>query len=316
MRRLAIVLLVVAGCGSSSDGGSSGGAILPPRDDGGTEGGAPPAVVPPPPPAPSCDPAKPFGGATAVAELNGADSDDIVTDLSADELTILVASNRAGQGQRVLVATRADRSSPFGALTPAVSDLGTTHDEFGATLSPDRLTLVLSIASGGPTDLYVATRSSTLATFGVPALASGPSSSAEDQGPKLSADGKTLYFDSTRGGNRDLWRAPVTSGGFGTPTAIAELASDQIDAIPVVSADEKAIYWLSTRDPTADGDIWFATRGDVGKPFADPKPLPGPNVSNAIDAPGWVSPDGCTMYLSSTRNGGVHYDVFVARRPQ
>jgi Tol biopolymer transport system component len=57
--------------------------------------------------------------------------------------------------------------------------------------------------------LTVATRVSTLASFGDLGLIPQPtSSSANEESPHWSADGKTLYFDSTRGGNRDLYRVP------------------------------------------------------------------------------------------------------------
>ena len=49
-------------------------------------------------------------------------------------------------------------------------------------------------------DLFVATRTTTLAGFGALNATVATNTTANEEGPRWAADGKTLYFDSTRGG--------------------------------------------------------------------------------------------------------------------
>ena len=144
--------------------------------------------------------------------------------------------------------------------------------------------------------------------------AAGPlNSTAAEEGPRWAADDKTLYFDSTRGGARSIWRSSVVGSTFGTPQKLTELASDTLDAVPVLSPDELTINFLSTRAPTPDGDIYVATRSSRTLPFANVQVLANVN-SPALDAPSYISADGCTLYLGSLRGTGK-FDAFVARRP-
>lgn len=262
-------------------------------------------------PAAPCDLGKPFDAPTPVAELNTAD-EDIVSDVAPDGLTLYLATNYKVTGVHLYYVTRATTADAWGPRQ-TLFPLG-SFDDWGVAVSPDGLTAIVSSdRNGSHNDLYVATRSSTLAAFGPLSVASGLNSPSSEEGPHWSADGRTLYFDSTRTGNRELFRASVNGTSFGAPQAIPGLGSAELDAVPVPSADELTMYFLSLRAPTPNGDVWFATRQNKADPFSAPQVLPGVN-SPDIDAPGHVSADGCTMYLSTIRAG--HYDVMVARRPK
>ena len=259
---------------------------------------------------PACNPAADFGTPTPVAEVNTADS-DLVSDLSADERTIYVSTNHGVSGVHIFYATRPSRAVPFGALV-ALLPLG-AYDDWSIAVSSDRLTGILaSDRSMTQTHLYLVTRSSVLSDFSPATMAAVVNSGADDATPRWTADQSSLYFDSMRGGDRDLYRAPVNAAGFGAPVAVTELNSPALEAAPLLSADERTIWFLSTRAPSPDGDVWTATRASKSGPFGAPTRVASLS-STAIDAPAWISADGCTMYLSSTRNGG-QYDAFVARR--
>ncbi len=284
--------------------GPSTGDVTPGNDgaaDAGTDGAA-------------CNLSADFGAPTALAEINSTD-EDILSDLSADELTVYVASNHGVSGVQLFYATRAKRTDAFGALSLLLAAPG-AYDDWGIAVSPDGLTGVISSDRTGQDDMFVVTRPNTLSTFGNPGAASAINSASDEQSPRWSPDGKTFYFDSSRGGgnNRDLFRADATGAGFGAPTAITELNTAAIEAGPVLSPDELTIYFLSTRAPTTDGDIYVATRVSKAAPFGTPKQVPNVN-GPALDGPARLSSDGCALYMSSTRNGG-RFDAFVARRPK
>jgi hypothetical protein len=263
-----------------------------------------------------CDPSKPFGTPVAIAEVDTTDQ-DTVSDVSPDELTLYIASNHGVNGMHLYVATRASAASPFGGRT-ALFAVG-AFDDWSAAITADGLTAIIaSDRAGGNDELYVATRASPLASFGAPSPATSVNSPSNEQTPRWTADGKTLYFDSDRNkGHREIYRSAVTGGTFGAPERVVELASGTLEAAPVLSADELTIYFLSTRAPSTDGDIWIATRATKAAAFGNIQRLA--NVNSAgLDVPAQISPDGCVLYLSSTRNAlaAGSYDIFVARRPK
>jgi len=176
-------------------------------------------------------------------------------------------------------------------------------DDWSVAISADGLSAVLSTIRSGTAgvDMFLTSRPSPADTFGSLTKLTGLNSSANEQGSQFSADSKTFYFDSTRSGIRDLYRAPVTLGGFGTPEPIAELNTPDADeAVPVVSADELTIYFHSTRGSDSAGDIWMARRASKQAPFTDITLVPNVNVSGAADVPAFVSRDDCRLYISST----------------
>jgi Tol biopolymer transport system component len=282
----------------------------PAAEAGPSEGSVDAVDAPPEAAPPSCNVTADFGTPVVVSEV-ASPSEDMVVDLAPDELTMYVASNRDGQGSHLYYTTRTTRGASWGALV-SLLPIG-AYDDWSIAITRDGLTGVLSSDRGGSNDLFILTRSSVFATFGGATPAAALNSSSDDAAPKWSADGKTIYFDSTRTGARDLYVADALGTGFGAPRPITELNTPDLEAAAVPSADELTIYFLSQRAPSPDGDVYVATRASKGAPFGAPKQVPGIN-SSALDVPGWISPDGCTIYLSSTRVGG-HYDVYVARRP-
>jgi hypothetical protein len=258
-----------------------------------------------------CNAAADFGTPIAVAELNTTE-EDIVSDLSPDELTIYIGTNHGVTGVHLFYSTRTSRTARWG---PLVSLLPTgAYDDWSIGVSADGLTGILtSTRTGAQDDLYVVSRANTFSIFGSATPASAVNTSADEQTPKLSADSKTLFFDRTVGGNRELYMAPANGGSLGAPNAISELNTSALEAAAVPTADGLSLFFLSTRDPTPDGDIYVAHRPSVGARYDAPTRVPGVN-GPGIDAPAWISPDGCTLYLSSTGAAG-HYDIYVARKP-
>lgn len=322
-RRVTAIVVTLAAAVLASCGGSTptddGEATLPSRIDGGDDGpveaaveAAAPVDAQPPQDAsvPPCDLTKPFGAPVAITELNTTD-EDILSDVSPDGLTLYLASNHAVTGVHVFFATRPSTTAPFGARQLLFPN--GNFDDWGVTVTSDGLTAILTSDRSGNSQLYVASRPSTLAAFGAPALAAGTNSPKNEEGPRWTADGKTLYFDSTRSGNRDIYRSAVVGATFTAPVAVTELNSPALDAVPVLTADELTIYFLSTRAPSTDGDIFVATRGTTAAPFANIQKLANVN-STAIDVPGQISPDGCTLYMSSNRAGKS--DLYAAQRPK
>lgn len=105
-------------------------------------------------------------------------------------------------------------------------------------------------------------------------------------------------------------RAKLVGGGtFGVPVPLA--AQFGIGGRPRVQGDGGRVFWESFNGDATTGDIHSMLVGSFG--YAPEGRVPGLSVDGGEDAPGWVSPDGCVLYMHSRRNGGVS-QLYVARR--
>lgn len=149
--------------------------------------------------------------------------DEYAACLSLDGLEMFICEQtvfRPGYGEGdIYVMTRASVSDPWGEPKSLGSTVNSAYFDSGMGISPDRLTLFFgSMRPGGigPQDLYVTTRASIHDPWTTPVnLGVGVNSTGYDAAPKLSTDGSTLYFISSRFGGYggyDLWEVSVFSG--------------------------------------------------------------------------------------------------------
>lgn len=103
---------------------------------------------------------------------------------------------------------------------------------------------------------------------GAPAslVAGGPHSSASDNRPSVTHDGKTIFWDSLRSGSLggpDIWYATRsnTAQPFGSAVHLSALSSNQSDTRPYIGWQGNMLTLSSSRaGGEAMGDIWFVTR--------------------------------------------------------
>ena len=136
--------------------------------------------------------------------------------------------------------------------------------------------------------------------------------------PELSADGLRLYY-SWREGNaaQQIFMAerPSRSEPFASGVEVAGLDSEQSEADPTLSPDEQVIVFASLRPGGLGGtDLWYAVGSPgVGLTFDPPQLMPGINSAES-DGETFLSADGCELYFSSRRPGGVgSADIYRAR---
>ena len=116
------------------------------------------------------------------------------------------------------VRTRAKISDPWGESVKLGPPVNSAYGESYPCVSRDGLSLYFTSnrpGGLGGTDIWVTTRSSILAPWTQPINLGPPvNTSYQDGGPRLSEDGFTLYFYSTRPGgygDSDLWQVSVES---------------------------------------------------------------------------------------------------------
>jgi hypothetical protein len=235
----------------------------------------------------ACDATKPFGAPSPVPGLP--DRFASIGRPSRDELQLFFAMETDDE-LRLHVATRTDRSLPFGPPKPV---LLAGVDPWPGSLSADGLSLLVhGDGAAGDRDAFVVRRTS----FDAPSfsvrepLGSAVDSPADESGAHLSSDGSTLYFARRVGATRHLFRA--TGTGFTVVEPLAELNGEMGEILPVPSADDRVLYF--TRGDRDRAEVWRASRAEAHGPYttiARVSELPSAAAS-------WVSPDDCRIYLS------------------
>lgn len=205
---------------------------------------------------------------------------------------------------------------PFGNVHPVAGLATAGNDEF-LSLSPDELTVYISSDLAAPTtpnfDLYSATRGSLTAGFGALAPLTALMTDADDRSPSISADGLTLLFHSSRGGNYDLYAStrPSTSAPFSAATPLgAAINTPAIETGPALARSGGLLYF--TRSTATTDEIFVATLGATGFGAAVPvtELNAGGPASRAV-----IAADGLTIYWASQRAGGSgQQDIWTARR--
>ena len=142
------------------------------------------------------------------------------------------------------------------------------------------------------------------------------SGSGLDLSPRVSPDGRTLYFSSSRpapGSSAKLlriWAADRVGSGWGEPRALPPPVNTEKDwnFSPSVTS-EGTLYFASTRDGSEHTHVYRARRAgfsagaNAGLPYAEPERL-GPEINSEVnEADPFVSPDERILVFSSTGDG-------------
>ena len=111
--------------------------------------------------------------------------------------------------------------------------------------------------------------------WSAPQLVPGLATGAEENGPWISADETTIYFESNRVGGqaRAVWMATRASktDSFGTPTVVPNVDSAMDEGDPELTADGLTLYFLS-RISGSDA-VYVATRPTLGDAFTIQGPM-------------------------------------------
>ncbi len=265
----------------------------------------------------SCRPCCSLGPFRDVVQVEGLSADDRYGPvLSPDGQWLYLSVVPAGGTEDLYRARRGASATVFTQLEP-VPNLNGPSLEGSPFLSSDGLSLYFfSDRSGGPgsRDLWLATRASPSGEFGNPAPLPEVNSADMELLPRLSPDGSTLWFESTRGGgsgSSDIWEAVRSSGaGFGSPRPRSDLNSSARDEGMTLSADQLTVILASTRG-TGDLDLLIGTRTSASGTFGPLQPLAELN-SPEDDLDPFLTANGRELYFVSAREGD--YRIYHAVR--
>jgi Tol biopolymer transport system component len=230
--------------------------------------------------------------------------------LSTDGLTLYFSSSTTST-EDLYSATRTDRGSAFTAAV-ALTTLNTVSNEGSPWLSVDGLRLYFYSDRAGGTggrDLYFATRTDLVSSFGSVTAVGGVNSTSIDDLEWLSSDELDIYFSSARSPsvNTDLWVAhrSARTSPFLTPVPVAALESTSSDESPSLTSDQLSLFFVSNRaGGSGKYDIWMATRVSAASPFGNAVPVP---VINSADDElhAMLSADGTEIIFTSDRAAGT-----------
>lgn len=250
--------------------------------------------------------------------------------LSQDGLTLLFGSARLNSlgelDEDIYIATRETAAQPFGApenLGPAVNSLG--FGDYSPELSLDGLTLYFSSSRPGGLgegDLYVTTRASTDDPWGPPQnLGANVNSSYFEGQPSISANGKTLYWDSIRPdglGDFDIWMA--TRDTMGEPFGPAVNVGPPVNTVgpefgAAISQNEKQLFFSSARPGNVGQvDIWVVERETKSDPWGTPINLDTLNSPFFQAMPTFRGNGKEVCFMAFRPNGFGELDVWCASR--
>lgn len=198
-------------------------------------------------------------------------------------------------GNVIYVSTRTSITAGWSA---PVSAPGLTTMTFSPCLAGNGLTLV-GIDEFAH-DIYTATRTTRAASWAMPAISSVLSSSQDDDGPAMTADGLTFVLDSTRDGERTLYMSKrfATTEAWPAPQRIVELDGAGTESRPSLTDNRLEIYF------ERGGDIWSASRTSPTAAFDAPSIVSFASTASNEQDP-WISPDGRHLVWASDRGGAL-----------
>ena len=223
--------------------------------------------------------------------------------------TVRQSPEKIGQENEDVLISAVAADGAFGVPQPISPVINSRDNEGAATISGDGQTLVFTSCGRpggqGSCDLYISRRRGNV--WSPPRnLGALVNSRGWDSQPSLSADGRTLYFASSRAGGLggyDVW--VTTLGPDETWTAPRNLGptinTPRDDYSPFIHASGTTLYVVSEGRPGMGGaDVYRATQ-DVKGQWQTPTNLGYPLNTFANEASIFVSSDNRRVYCTRTQ---------------
>jgi Tol biopolymer transport system component len=192
---------------------------------------------------------------------------------------------------------------------PEIAPFSGEHSDADLSVTPDGSRLVFISrrpldGRSGPAVPHIWLVERTPAGWSQPTNAAALNSDDGEYYPSVAADG-TLYFESARRGGRgraDVYRARLVNGQYGPPEHLGEPLNSELNEGDAVIAPDQSFMILTITgrpDDAGRGDLYISEQRD-GR-WSLPKRLPDSINSPALEFCPSLSPDGRTLYFTSTR---------------
>ena len=200
-----------------------------------------------------------------------------------------------------------------------VTELSADAKTDNPTLTADRLEIFFtSERSGGPADIYVATRARRTEPFDAPERVPQLSAPGIETSPAVAADGLTIWFATDRPGGQgdlDIWLATRAARDreWSAPENAAALNSSAKDIPRPPGQRARVMPMASDRDMPGYYQIHFAQRSDPSAPFEEPARVPELSFPDESTVDGFLTDDGLTLFYVTGPSFGPA-DLYVASR--
>ncbi len=200
-------------------------------------------------------------------------------------------------------------------LVPEVS----SGEDWSVSISSDQLTIYVSSERDGfaQSDIYVATRDSVNDPFSKPIVireVSIPGFENHENHVNISANDLRMYFTRHRGrGPGDLYLAErqTPNDPWNTPLPISSLNTGGNEFAMAIAGDE--LFSVFTTDRSGEMRFWSASRGSVGEPWSDLRPID--SLEGFIPRSCNLSQDGLTLFVAARSQGKGDADIWKLSRP-
>ncbi|MBC7745282.1 MAG: PD40 domain-containing protein [Flavobacterium sp.] len=189
----------------------------------------------------------------------------------------------------------------------------TLYNEGAQCISPDGMYMFFTGCNRpdglGRCDIYLSKREGK--NWSAPFNIGGPvNTPGWESQPSLTADGKTLFFVSTRPGGiggYDIWKSDLkTDGAWTFPKNLGpEINTVYDEQSPFIHADGQTLYFSSNGWPgLGNKDIYVSRKDSSGKIWSKPKNLGFPINTFGEESGLTISSDGKTAFFASDQKGG------------
>ena len=201
----------------------------------------------------------------------------------------------------------------------------TMYNEGAQCISPDGMYLFFTGCNrpdgAGSCDIYIARKEgkgwSKPFNIGPPVNSPG-----WDSQPSLSADGRTLYFVSTRPGGYggyDIWKTELKEGGsWSNPVNLGPTVNTPYEEqSPFIHPDDQTLYFSSNGWPGFGSKDIFMSRKDTAGKWQKPLNLGSPINTFGEESSLTISSDGRTAFFASDQKGGYGgLDIYSFELPK
>lgn len=264
----------------------------------------------------------PFNPVNLGAEINTKEQEYLPV-LTADE-EIIIFTRQANRNEDFFKSKRQD-----GRWEPAVylsANINTQQFNEGAQcISPDGMYLFFTGCNrpdgAGRCDIYISRREGE--GWGKPYNIGPPvNTPGWESQPSLSADGRTLYFVSTRPGGLggyDIWRSELLEGGaWSDPENLGPNINTPYDEqSPFIHPDGQTLYFSSNGWPGLGNKDIYLSRKDASGNWQKPENMGYPINTHQEESSLTISSDGKTAFFASDKEGGFGgLDIYSFELPE
>jgi len=203
--------------------------------------------------------------------------------------------------------------------------INTPGNEGALCVSPDGMTIVITCCSRrdsyGSCDLYLSHKLGN--NWSEPEnLGPEVNSFAWESQPCLSADGRSLYFVSTRRGGyggSDIYKSTLQEdGGWSLPVNLGDTINTHYDEMaPFIHPDGRTLYLSSKGHPGMGGADLFVSRQGVNNRWLKPENIGYPVNTNRDEINLIINAKGSEAFISAEREKGFgNTDIYRFELPQ